>query len=358
MAFSDGDIVNSLLDEIGWPATMRKIDTTAGTEYPKWWTDQSVLQIIYDLELIALGFFFINHLGYAVWEGRNTRVQEHPTSEATFDDSDDAIELGYDLDDQNIFNKIIAKAEYEETETIATEQTATDTISVTIKTDYFKYYTVALCPQDTVLSWGTPKVYGKVDGEWQLVSPQDPEVVSTSAHKMEVKFFPYGSSIWYKITCDYTYSYWEYTDETTTVETEHTAEDADSIAKYGLRTKLLDLPFKLNAQGLAESLVNSYLSYYKEPHAKVQLTIIGKTDELLTQILTRHVSDRITVISSALGLSADFYINKATHLIPQDSIHRVTWELIKIADVTGVESQGVWILGVSKLGVGTILGQG
>lgn len=361
-AYKDGDIVNQVLDQIGWPTNKRDIDITLGTEYPKWWQNKSPLQIIHDLELISLGFFYVDHRGYAIWEGRNTRSKDHATSEATFDDT--MVDLIYELEDRDIYNEIIILAEAKETSTIADPVIKTATAGGWIRTTWglipsAERTIFTVTSKEPALSWSNPHVIAR-KGDIDYSHQFSISIYGTpTSSKCKVKMIHDASypTLYFKaeFLVDYTYQDWEYSEDVETVTTEHTAEDIASQIKYKKRTKRIDLPFRMDAQYLADALANFYLSYYKEPIAKTSIILIGKTDELLTQILARHVSDRITVVHTGLGLSADFYINKVSHKWSKGLPHRVTWELQKIEDVVGEEHQGVWILETSKLGISTIL---
>jgi len=360
--YTDGAIVNNVLDMIGWPEDKRVIDVTLGTTYPKWWTDQSPLQIIHDLELISLGFFYVDNYGNAVWEGRNTRSNDHPVAVASFDDT--MVDLVYELDEKDIFNKIIITAEYEDTETIATPVVREAVGSVIFKlywdTEYGPEYIYKIINTDAdAISWGSPSVYwySEDSKEWRSSALLSVTKVTETVGYCKVKVYnisPTGvASGKYRIDILYQYEDIEYSENVETIQTEHWAEDEDSQNAYGVRVKKIALPFRMDAQDLAESLVNFYLAYYKDPIARINITIVGKTDALLTEILTRQISDRITVMSSDLGMSADFYINKVTHKIDKGRLHKATYELIKLENVAHTPSRSLWVLG-SRAGTLTL----
>jgi len=137
-------------------------------------------------------------------------------------------------------------------------------------------------------------------------------------------------------------------DETITL----TASDATSQTAYQLRilevdAKLMDDP----AQG--QDYVNYLVSKWKDPQARISMSIANGSDALLTQILARELSDRITVTSARLSMTTqDFYINAMEHSVEQGgNIHRVTWTLSKVG-----EEGEFWVLGSSTLGETTRLG--
>ncbi len=86
------------------------------------------------------------------------------------------------------------------------------------------------------------------------------------------------------------------------------ATDETSIRQYGRRVMNL-----VWAEGTAESamqsVVNFYLTRYKQPIARLRLTVKGITDTLRTQIITREISDILTVICDELDINEDAFIN-------------------------------------------------
>lgn len=359
--YTDGAIVDDVLDAVGWPAALRTIDYTLGTSYPKWWEEIAARQIINDLELISLGFFYVSHQGYAVWEGRSYRAENKRVSSATF--TNDMVDLTYELDDTEVYNKIVIKAEYQQTTSYSepTSETGIASSSVNVMwlhPGYSRYLTFRTVDGERALSWHDLTVTA-TQGYSACYSTK---VISQSANMCKVKCTNICDSMLHSHRIDgkmsYSYQGYTYSESVETIETEHIAEDATSQAKYGIRTKSISLPFRLDAQELADSLANFYLNYYKEPVPRIQMKLIGTTDFLLTQILTRHISDRITVVNTRLGLSADFFINKVAHEVGEGGIHQATWDLIKVSDVTGESHQTVWVLGSSKLGIDTVLDVG
>jgi len=129
-----------------------------------------------------------------------------------------------------------------------------------------------------------------------------------------------------------------------------TAEDATSIAEYGKRT--LDLRAKL-ALGETETyaMMRYALGFFKNPQPIVQMVLIGKDDTNLTQILNRHISDRVTIVTTRLGMNTEFHIEKEEHTIAKGGLHRVVYMLGK-----ALGARQIAILGKSKLGDGSVLG--
>ena len=131
--------------------------------------------------------------------------------------------------------------------------------------------------------------------------------------------------------------------------------DATSGATYGARSISVDCLHKGNANDLI-SLAIHLVGKYKNPRAEtVAFTIKNSSDALLTQILTRQLSDRITVTCAALGISSkDYFINKMVHSISEGgTVHEVKFFLERASDNV------YWLLGkagYSELGTTTRLG--
>ena len=102
------------------------------------------------------------------------------------------------------------------------------------------------------------------------------------------------------------------------------AVDETSIRKYGRR--VMNLTWSEGTEeGAMRSLVNNYLTRYKEPSARLIVTVKGITDTLRTQIITREISDRLTVVCANLGLNADFFINSISISFDPAGIPLCTW---------------------------------
>ena len=138
-----------------------------------------------------------------------------------------------------------------------------------------------------------------------------------------------------------------YYNPTTTVTRK--AEDTDSQTAYQKRTLEFDGKYMSDAdQG--QDLADYAIGKYKDPRAELTMTLQNQDSATLTQILYREISDRITVINTKLGVSADYFINYMEHNISMSGkLHTVTYQL---ADCI---NEDFWCLGFSKLGLGTKL---
>ena len=132
------------------------------------------------------------------------------------------------------------------------------------------------------------------------------------------------------------------------------AQDDDSIAKYGLRT------FKLPAKWLpnlntAQDYADYVVSRYKDPNHVVTLQFVAnKSEAHMEAAMSLNFGDRITVTANGpvgLGINEDFYVEGIHHRIDQGSMKHVT-----TFTLSAVAGEGAyWVLGESLLGIGTKL---
>lgn len=95
--------------------------------------------------------------------------------------------------------------------------------------------------------------------------------------------------------------------------TKVTQMDTESIARHGERTYPGDAPWAGVHDAYAISSL--ILGYYANRRPTVQLRLVSQDPEHLTQILTRTISDRITIQHDELGLDGDFLVEQVSHTI-------------------------------------------
>lgn len=128
------------------------------------------------------------------------------------------------------------------------------------------------------------------------------------------------------------------------------AEDADSQRDYEKRTLSVEGKF-LTDTVTAQSYADYSLAKLKDPQAEISLVVVNKNSTLLEQILTREISDRVTVVNTRAGISKDYFINKMEHNVELGSLrHTVEFTLVDASN------EDFWCLGYSALGIGTKLG--
>lgn len=92
-----------------------------------------------------------------------------------------------------------------------------------------------------------------------------------------------------------------------------TGTDSTSIASHGERTYPDEVPW-VNAND-AEAIASTILAHYAERRPIVKMRVTAQDPAHLLQILTRTVSDRITIRNDELGLLNDFFVESVSHLV-------------------------------------------
>ena len=92
-----------------------------------------------------------------------------------------------------------------------------------------------------------------------------------------------------------------------------TASDAVSIQRHGQRSSPEDAPWA--GQHDARAIADLLLAHYAQRRPTVQLRLVSSDAAHLMQILTRQISDLITIRHGELGLDADFHIESLDHTI-------------------------------------------
>ena len=89
---------------------------------------------------------------------------------------------------------------------------------------------------------------------------------------------------------------------------EITQEDASSIALYGKGQITFDMPFE-GSTTVATTVGASLLSIFVNARASPTMNVIPKTDTELETAMVVEPGRAITIIETATGLSADYWVN-------------------------------------------------
>lgn len=100
-----------------------------------------------------------------------------------------------------------------------------------------------------------------------------------------------------------------------------TQTDAASITANGLSGYPEDIPWGGPGDVLAVEQV--ILAHYAQRSPIVQMRLAACDEDHLLQILTRTLSDRITIVNGELGMTADFYIESVAHTIRRMNTGRI-----------------------------------
>lgn len=129
------------------------------------------------------------------------------------------------------------------------------------------------------------------------------------------------------------------------------AKDTTSIGVNGEHVVNFDMPYQ-DVSDVGQGAANYILQKYSTAFAQARtMTVIADTSTILTQVLTRDISDRLTIAETVTGLSSAFFINGIEwHVLPTKHLE-VTYTLAPAADpFAGL----YWILGTGVLGTSTI----
>src|SRR5690606_4625519 len=89
--------------------------------------------------------------------------------------------------------------------------------------------------------------------------------------------------------------------------------DPVSIQRHGQRSNPDDAPWA--GQHDAFAIAQLLLAHYAQRRPTVELRLVSSDHEHLMQILTRTISDMITISHGELGLSANFHVESIEHTI-------------------------------------------
>lgn len=132
------------------------------------------------------------------------------------------------------------------------------------------------------------------------------------------------------------------------------AENAASIVTYGLRATDFAVPLVTSSTAATALATWRMLRQYL-PTLRPRVEIINSSSALLTQILARDISHRVTItdLTGITGINADFFIEGIEHEITAGGqVHRCALQLSPTLGWAG------WALGVdgfSNLGISTRL---
>ena len=312
-----GTLINRVLDEIGWTAP-RSIDVGANRP-PYWWAEGvDALSAVNSLVLSEgpPAIAYVSPDGTFVFRDRHHRIQDAPslTSQAFFNANEISCEtpvvsgfsytppFTYDHGWRDIINHVSQDVEQRITEalTVVWEDSGTYVISsgetITLNAVANEPFTNAVTPDQTtdfdfVSGPGTLSVsLSRTSGETTLIRlTASSGLVTVRGIRLRAQPITAGASI--KI------------DEI----------DSASISTHGDKSYPNDLQWveRHNAQAVAFII----LAHYAQRRPIVQLRLVSCDPEHFEQMVTRTISDRITIRNGELGLFDDFFIESVAHTI-------------------------------------------
>ena len=233
--------------------------------------------------------------------------------------NDTMFDLTYQLDDRFIYNDIRSELGYSTTETVL-DDTDPAVYEWRLWQRYhalpapgyttFQYFTATV---GTPLAWRIRNVtahdydYAPYTGYTiNLIDTSDTLTKAVEIKNTGASSGTIGYIVEYKLLISEAV---EYTHEETTWNTlQVRATDSDSINKYGRRTMNLVWPTGATENQM-QAVVDRYCEKYKEPAARLSLTLLGKDDTNLGIIYQPEVSQTVQAINARLGLNDLFYID-------------------------------------------------
>jgi len=279
-------------------------------------------------------------------------------SPAVFDIDDTMAEIRYELDDREIYNDIRSEIGILITETIVDADATYSwrgwnrTMRIPPGETWLRMFTATLAEP---IAWklenrGSEDKNGNSYYDYnswiETTNSSESRAVLSKNTGSKVASISYRISYKFKTSDKITHE--EVMPETLTVR----KYDATSIRKYGRR--VMNLTW---AEGTSESdmksLASHHLSRHKDPVARLIILIKGTTDALRTQIITREISDLITVICTNLGANVDCFINSISIIDEPGEIPQCTWgveiqrayELLTLFKLDTSELDGAHVLG-------------
>lgn len=351
-----GTIVGAILDEADWPAGDRDIDTD-GIELKRWFIESyEALSALHEIEEAEGGFLREGLAWDIVFETRYHRFLNSLTSQATFSDANGATHPYESIEEidplQEIFNEftaIVQPYEEEESAVLWTLQNELPTLAAGESRTYIA--AIASGSVAFVDSWTTPVAgtdiiaTGIANGDIGISvvkKARSMEITITNNHVSAAGTFTLMQARGIAVSALNPFKI--------------TDADSTSQTKYGKRAFPLPSPWYSNAAN-AESAAAMYINEAKNPRAFLSIGFTAnKSSNLMTQALSRDLSERITVVAennAALGIDQDFYIETIAHRIDMGGTrHSVRFELSPAGS-----NPGYWILETADdLDTDTVLG--
>ncbi len=351
-----GIAVTEVLDKAGWGGGDRSIDTGITEMDTFWGSDVDGLSLIEALVREEQGYAYAD-AGVFTFEDRSHRYKsDHLTSQATYSDAAGAAlryaaMRPYRMGVENIFN--FARAKARPRTASASEQVWTLGIP---EDSSGAANPPALAPGESRAffpTWDNP-ASGTYAVTFVANSAKDGTGTDLTASVTKVESSPLANRYTIKLTND--------TDPPQTVyitsmfltvnirlpqdeATEGEAQDSSSQSSYGVRRYPV-APQWLGKQNNADDWAAYAVAAFKNPTPLLELTFKPYDTTMLTELLNRSLSDRVTVVNNEIGLNADFFIEGIEHVLDRNEDWTTTMWLSKVE--TGNQ---FWILADATQGL-------
>ncbi len=320
----------------------------------------SALAEFHRLAVSELGYVYVTRQGVLVYEARSTRIGASPTSSVTLADTMNGLEVA-DVS-ADALNRV----------QITVHPRVVDTAATTVLYAIANPLSIAAGETKTIIGpYRTPSVPGVTTrvGGLDMVTP-----VATTDYLMNTlsdgtgtnlttslsvvsNFGPNGVQLVLTngatqpafITLLQCRGKGVYDFRTTVVR----AQDDAAIAADGVNALTLDMVYQQDpnvAQSLADYLLAGYGDLTGARVKRVEM--LPDKPGIPAGLLTKDISDRVTVNETVTGASGDYYINGVKHAFQNGTLPKVTWWLSPAAP------QAYWILdlvGASELDSNAVL---
>ena len=344
-----GTAINNILTEIGLAAADYLLDTGQTTIVRHWTDRKNVLTALREIEESEGGFIVEVVDGKVAFEDRFHRLKSpHTISQATFSDAAGAARTYSAIQQENplkeIFNVLECVIERFTVGTLAALWTLSESgvNSPSIAVGQSLVFWASYPNPDSatnakmVDAWTTPVVTtdflvnSAADGSGTNISASIAVAVSKFDTAMKITLTNNHASLNGFVTLLQARGTPVTADDPVMVK----SEDATSQTRYGKRTYRNPgrfVPTTTEGQNWADTQI----AIYKDPIPVLSITVQGSKDNThLTEVLTREVSERITLRANNtgangtnLGINEDFFIERITHRVSASRIHTTTYEL-------------------------------
>jgi hypothetical protein len=347
-----GTIHGYILDDAGWSATKRTLDT--GQDTVPYWYGHDVKARFAQTELDnnEQGFSYVDGSGYFNFEDRHHRsTATHQTSQATFDNTMSNIE--YNLNPKNVYNQIKVTITPWELQSITTLWTLEGTPSIPAGESRTWWADASVSGQSVFVDAWTTLVAttdytanSQSDGGGADMTSDIAVALSKLAKTMKITLTNNGSIPAYITLLQARGTYY---DDLTKVTLK--AEDSTSQTAYQKRTYELDGKYMTDADK-AQDYVTYAIGKYKDPRAELSMSAMNQDSTILAKILALEISDRITVVNTELGVNDDYFIDYMEHDISMSGkLHTVNYRL------SDTINEDFWCLDYSALASSSTEGQ-
>jgi len=331
-----GTLVGNILDDAGWDASLRDIEAGIDTVPLGYWSQVSALYALQEIEESECGFFYIDHRGYARFEDRHYRMGLSSSETIT----DEMCDINYDLSSRGIYNSI--RASY-------TEKT------LGVEAEMWRLSEVPLLAAGETRTWW---------GDYQGLATNQIDPIATTDYTANTLANGTGTDMTASVTVTPSHfagSTKLVVENTAGVavyltllkvrgdlysdgdKTSVKAENTTSQTAYQKRDRTLDAQF-MESVDQCQQYCDYVLAKTKDAWADIDMTLKNRSDTVLTTILNRAISDRITVQNTELGLDEDFFINAMAHSVDMKTrLHTCRWSL------RTATPELFWVLDLSEL---------